>query len=92
MKKTAEQKEPVDQLIAKIYELAKQVSEHPNEILKLQTSEFVRSFIDLTQAVEHLDAARELLLGRAESLLSRPRDTEKRLRKEHLKLVINNQQ
>jgi hypothetical protein len=92
MKKTAEAREPVDQLIAKLYEMAQQVAENPNEILKLQTSEFIRSFVDLTQAVEQLDAARELLLGRAESLLSRPRETEKRLRKEHLKLVINNPQ
>ncbi|MBL0387312.1 hypothetical protein JJB07_11680 [Tumebacillus sp. ITR2] len=90
MKKTAEQRESVDQLIAKLYEMAQQVSQQPNEILKLQTSEFIRSFVDLTQAIEQLDAAREVLLGRAESLLSRPRETEKRLRKEHLKLVINN--
>ncbi|KEO85148.1 hypothetical protein [Tumebacillus flagellatus] len=90
--KTAESRESVEQLIAKIYQLTQQISNQPNEILKLQTSEFIRSFVDLTQAVEQLDAVRELLLGRAESLMSRPRETEKRLRKEHLKLVVNKNQ
>lgn len=90
MKKTDEAGQPVDQLIAKIHELAREVSLQPNDILKLQTSRFIRSFVDLTQSIELLDAAREVLQGRAERLLSQPEETEKRLRKEHLKLIVHN--
>lgn len=79
----------VDKIIVQISELSKQLSEHRNEILKLPTSDFIRSFVDLTTMIDQLDSTRELLLGRAENLLSRPQATERQLRKEHLKLIHN---
>jgi hypothetical protein len=77
----------LEQMISQLYDLSKKVSERRNEILKFQSADFIRSFVDLTQAIEQLDSTRELLLGRAESMLSRPNETERKLRKEHLKLV-----
>ena len=77
----------LEQMISQLYDLSKKVSERRNEILKFQSGDFIRSFVDLTQVIEQLDSTRELLLGRAESMLSRPQETERKLRKEHLKLV-----
>ena len=77
----------LEQMISQLYDLSKKVSKSRNEILKFQSSDFIRAFVDLTQAIEHLDSTREMLLGRAESMLSRPQETERKLRKEHLKLV-----
>jgi len=83
-------KEPkLSQLIEQMRDLADQIAEHRHDILKLPTSDFIRSFVDLTQAVEQMDATREVLLGKAETMLNRPRETERKLRKEHLKLVHN---
>ncbi|MGZ4107394.1 MAG: hypothetical protein ACXVP5_03510 [Tumebacillaceae bacterium] len=79
----------VEKMIAELSEMSKQLSERRHEILKLQTTDFIRSFVELTTAVDQLDSTRELLLGRAESLLSQPNATERKLRKEHLKLVHN---
>jgi hypothetical protein len=80
------------QLIDEVSELAQKVAERRNEILKFQTSDFIRSFVELTRAIEHLDSSRELLLGRAETLLSRPRETERKLRKEHLMVISGKNQ
>lgn len=79
----------VEQLISELSEMSKELSERRQELLKLQTSDFIRSFVELTTAIDQLDSTRELLLGRAESLLSQPNVTERKLRKEHLKLVHN---
>ena len=79
----------LEQMISQLYDLSKKVSDHRSEILKFQASDFIRAFVDLTQAIEKLDSTRELLLGRAESMLSRPQETERKLRKEHLRLVHN---
>ncbi|HEU4962661.1 MAG TPA: hypothetical protein VFV52_02235 [Bacilli bacterium] len=77
----------VAQKIGQISELSKQLQQCPNEILKLPTSEFIRAFIEMTTAMEQIDALREVMRGRAEELLSRPYETEKKLRRERLKLV-----
>lgn len=77
----------LEQKIAQLCELSKQISEQRNEILKLDTSKFIRCFVDLTVAIEGIDGTREMMRGRADHLLSRPEDTERKLRKEHLKLV-----
>lgn len=77
----------LEQKIAQLCELSKQITEQRNEILKLDTSKFIRSFVDLTVAIEQIDCTREMMRGRADHLLSRPEDTERKLRKEHLKLV-----
>lgn len=82
-------KPTVDEIVCQLSELSKQLSEQRGDLLKLDTSIFIRAFVDLTGAIESLDTTRELLLGRAETLLSRPRETERKLRKEHLKLVPN---
>ena len=82
-------KPSVEQLTRQLSELSKQISSQQNELLKLQTSDFIRSFVDLTTAVEQMDGLREVMRGRAEALLSRPGETERKLRKEHLKLVVN---
>lgn len=79
----------VETLISELSEMSKELSERRQELLKLQTSDFIRSFVELTTAIDQLDSTRELLLGRAESLLSQPNATERKLRKEHLKLVHN---
>ncbi|MCX7570474.1 hypothetical protein OS242_10925 [Tumebacillus sp. DT12] len=80
----------VHQIVLQMSELSKQLSEHQNEILKLQTSDFIRAFVSMTTAIEQLDSVREVMRGRADNLLSRPDATERKLRKEHLKLVVNN--
>jgi acyl-CoA reductase-like NAD-dependent aldehyde dehydrogenase len=77
----------LEEKIAQLRRLSKEISEHRNEILKLSTSKFIRSFVDLTVAVEQIDCTREMMRGRADHLLSRPEETERKLRKEHLKLV-----
>jgi hypothetical protein len=79
----------VEQLIAELNEMSKELTVRRQELLKLQTSDFIRSFVELTTAIDQLDSTRELLLGRAESLLSQPHVTERKLRKEHLKLIYN---
>lgn len=77
----------VEQIISQMNELAKQLSDRRQEILKLQASGFIRSFIDLTTVIDQMDCTREIMRGRAETLLNRPRETEKMLRKEHLKVI-----
>ena len=68
-------------------DLAKQLSERRQEILKLQASGFIRSFVDMTSVIDQLDCTREIMRGRAETAARRPRETEKMLRKEHLKVI-----
>lgn len=80
-------KQNVSQMASQISDLTKQLTQDHNQILKLPTSDFIRAFIELTSAMEQIDALREVMRGRAEELLSRPYETEKKLRKERLKLV-----
>ncbi|TCP54595.1 hypothetical protein EV586_104216 [Tumebacillus sp. BK434] len=77
----------LEQKVAQLCELSKQISDQRHEILKLDTSKFIRTFVDLTVAIEQIDCTREMMRGRADHLLSRPEDTERKLRREHLKLV-----
>ena len=80
----------VEQIVTQLSELSKQLSGLQNQALKMPTSDFIRSFVSMTTTIEQLDAVREVMRGRADNLLSRPEETERKLRKEHLKLVVNN--
>ncbi|ASS74769.1 hypothetical protein CIG75_07125 [Tumebacillus algifaecis] len=79
----------LERKIAQLCELSNQITEQHNDILKLDTSKFIRSFVDLTTAIEQLDGTREMMRGRADHLLNHPKLTEHKLRKAHLKLVHN---
>ncbi|MFD2169187.1 hypothetical protein [Tumebacillus lipolyticus] len=80
-------KQSVEQQITELQELTKRIAEQRHEVLKLETGKFIRSFVDLTVAVEQIDGIRELLRGRADQLISNQEDTERKLRKERFKLV-----
>jgi hypothetical protein len=80
----------VQQIISQLSELSRQLSRQHHDVLKLKTGDFIQAFISLTAAVEQLDSLREIMCSRADILLSHPEETKRKLRKEQIKLIVNN--